>query len=327
MAAPVLWADVASQLRALDKSPSAAALLHTFIRVNLDAESSRNLASPASDDLTSLFAVLSRPQQDAHTLPALRALRLLARKHVNREALLPGQADTLVEVLASCADGSSQSCVEACLCVRNLCVGRSGRCSDAAPLLTAAAVPLARLLRAAPGAAAAAASAVQSLCLASSGQRACAEAGCVGGLLLLLEETDADVLVPAAGALHNATAHPAACLALHTHSGVGAVVALLCSPIPEVRRCAAGAVQNLTRDPACLETLRDLRAAEALSSLLAQAHDPAAQVAAMGALLNLSGPARADPARRAALKAAMADAIAAAALREVVAESGMPSEP
>eukprot|EP01062_Namystynia_karyoxenos_P039081 TRINITY_DN2842_c0_g2_i2.p1 TRINITY_DN2842_c0_g2~~TRINITY_DN2842_c0_g2_i2.p1 ORF type:complete len:362 (+),score=129.68 TRINITY_DN2842_c0_g2_i2:79-1086(+) len=321
----VRWAEVAAQLPSLGTAPSAAGALHDYLRGRL-ADDAAAAEDAAPDDLAPVFAALGREavrqQRDALWVPLLRALRLLARKPANREGLLPQQADALVALLQEAAPHGGQVCSEACLCVRNFCLGaaeRTERGSDAALLLTGAAPSLAKCLRGPPALAACAAGAVQALCLVSSGQRAAAECGCVTGLLLLLEDDDAGVLLAAAGALHNAVAHRAACREVLAHCGVGAVAALLRHPSSDVQRYAAGAVQSLTRDAGCLEVLRELRAAEALAAHISQTPDPKVQLAAMGALLNILGPSRDDPGRRQALKDAMADVVAAAALRDALA--------
>lgn len=287
------------------------ALMDAFIAQNDDPITSHNFQSQKSKDDIGIFERLLAVPQAA--LPALRVVKILSRKAINRPEVPLSFLIALETQLLNGFDNDPQVVETANVCL-NLCYETQlirYVSSTSIPKLLVEALP--RLVPSSastsastsasstmggtdPGAGCAAIlGALQSLCYAAEGKAAVATAGVLPLLVSLLWQEDELVRERTLGTLHNLSADLSISREIFAQFELRVTEPLVISlrnPSVHIAGPAAGCIQNLSRLEESRATFlahADGDAVDALTSLLFCA-EPAVQVHAVGALMNLLGP-------------------------------------
>eukprot|EP00297_Palpitomonas_bilix_P023873 CAMPEP_0113879790 /NCGR_PEP_ID=MMETSP0780_2-20120614/7428_1 /TAXON_ID=652834 /ORGANISM="Palpitomonas bilix" /LENGTH=359 /DNA_ID=CAMNT_0000866399 /DNA_START=154 /DNA_END=1233 /DNA_ORIENTATION=- /assembly_acc=CAM_ASM_000599 len=278
--------------------------MNKFILANEDPSSSPNFEESEQQDdmngLVSCFQLLPYLSDDDVSVLALKMLRIVARKEVNRRAVDGEVVRAVLSILIKKGlDGKVGSTdpgvrpqaraivCEAASCMLNICYEKEnvmlfvqhGGTEVLCPLLASADEELV----------ASVAGALQSVCYQAKGREALREAGVISFASPLLDAPSFKVRSRSVGVVHNMSSDPLAVPLIREADSLPSLVRLLKDPSPAVCGSAAGALQNISREDISRDIIKELGGVPPLTDLLFVS-DVQTQVGAAGALLNILGP-------------------------------------
>ena len=310
--------EVLSNLMVPSLRVSALVVVTTFLRQNEEMETSSNYRTVCLDDTSGLARILveeSIRENNNISLLLIRIVKQLSRKPANQQHFNSAMSSALFGYLSSSLDvGKYEMAEVVCGCILNFATRTES---------TTAMLPIiADLIRAigtnCSPLVAAAAGALQSICMSNEGKREAIDHSSVPLLISLLQKNRSEIeeeIVHVTGALHNISSHLAAAAYFKSDGVVPLLISLLSDRTIEVVRNIAGILQSLTRDEECLEIINKHDATAPLTSLLVT-NDVSLQVAAIGALLNINSSLNDDSGKRELFKKVLSFTITSCALRD-----------